>query len=239
MFHLGILPLIAMALISGITAAVSGAAKIIPGPGEDAQNTRRKLLLDNQTAGTLGLTPKQIQDLTAIGMSPVQTMAKEDLSRRGDLMSTLDMGAGSSLIQADLAKEATRKQALAVGIDIARQNLDETHRQEAEIERLQAAKQARTKEQVGAAVETAASIATAANKYMTDKNTADQEAIGTAHSGTKWATPDKWKVSDKLTAAERSADYQALGFPLEFSDQVANMPSELVMGWLQTYYKHS
>lgn len=205
---LGILPVIALALISGITAAVGGAIKAAPTKADTSRRARITELESRRNLGTLGLSQKQIDELQSLGMAPVQAMAREDLSRQGDLTATMDQGAGASIIQRDLAKEATRKATRDVGLAVQRADIQEAQRQEAELAQLQVIQDQRSKEKRAAVVQAGEGVASAIAQGVQQGGVAAAEGVAgdtkklTQALGTQYAF-----ASNASTAEARAAEY--------------------------------
>lgn len=209
-FSLGILPVIALALISGITAAVGGTIKAMPTKADNSRRARITDLESRRNLGTLGLSQKQIDELQSLGMAPVQAMERESLSRQGDLMMTQEQGAGASIIQRDLAKEATRKAARDVGLAVQRADIQEAQRQEAELAQLQAIQDARGKEKRAAVVQAGEGVASAIAQGMDQGDTASDEGVGgdTKKLGGSLGTQYGF-ASNASTAEARAAEYMS------------------------------
>lgn len=205
---IAILPVVAMAIISAATAAISGAIKAAPTRADVARKQRIKKLEQDQKQGTLGLTQRQIDDLQRLGMAPVHSAQREDLSREGDALATMDMGAGASVLQKDINKEHTRQAVRDVGLQIQKADIAEQRRQEDELSTLREIQDQKAKGKRAAVSEAVIQAGAAVSQGVQDVETAKKEGVGldTSKVASSLDVVNNY-YSNLETPEERAADY--------------------------------
>lgn len=135
---LGILPVIALAIVAGATTIATTAIKAAPTSADKYRKERIRKLSSLEQQGRLGLTAQQEEDMLSAGMQPIQAAAREQNARAGDILATQDVGSGATYIQKGMMDASLRDAYRKIGETVNRADIQEANRQKDELTSLMA-----------------------------------------------------------------------------------------------------